>query len=180
MEDEMRSGIGLVIAATVAALSVPQIAKADEQMMPLAISGEWAAVAHHASMTEPPDVCLVMNLKAGFAIRSDGETVQIRVSNDSWSLPTSVHGAIAVAVGNVKLSFDINDNTNTMVNADMEPSEYQPLFDGMDAASSMLVTVGKAAPFSVSLVGSSKATNAFKTCARISGGSSKGGQNPFE
>jgi hypothetical protein len=169
-----------MIAGVVIALLPPKIARADEQMMPLAISGEWAAMAHKPSMTQPPDVCVAMNPKTGVAFWSDGDSVQIRVLNEAWSLPASVKGQIMVAVGNVKLSFDINDNTNKMVDANMESAEYQPLFGAMDSASSMMVTVGKAAPIAVSLLGSSKATNAFKTCAGIKGGSSKGGENPFQ
>lgn len=50
----------------------------------------------------------------------------------------------------------------------------------MDKAAAMAVTVGKAKPISVSLTGSSKAANAFRTCAGIEGGSGKGGENPFK
>ena len=50
----------------------------------------------------------------------------------------------------------------------------------MDAASAMIVTVGKAKPVTVSLIGSTKATNAFRTCAGINGNPKAPGSNPFE
>ncbi len=50
----------------------------------------------------------------------------------------------------------------------------------MDKNAQMKVTVGKAKPMSVSLVGSTKAATAFKTCAGVKGGSSTPDSNPFQ
>ncbi|CAH2606457.1 protein of unknown function (plasmid) [Rhodovastum atsumiense] len=69
-----------------------------------------------------------------------------------------------------------------MVVADVDEDDMIKLFSAMDAASAMVVTAGKAQPVSVSLAGSTKATNAFRTCARI-GGKPKSADpegNPFE
>ena len=43
-----------------------------------------------------------------------------------------------------------------------------------------VLTLGKAKPLNVSLVGSTKAATAFKTCAGVKGGSSDPGSNPFQ
>jgi hypothetical protein len=50
----------------------------------------------------------------------------------------------------------------------------------MAKAASLKLTIGKDAPISVSLDGSTKALNAFRTCAGIGGGGTGGGSNPFQ
>jgi hypothetical protein len=44
----------------------------------------------------------------------------------------------------------------------------------------MTVTGGKAKSFSVSLAGSTKTTNVFRTCAGIKSDAPSGGDNPFK
>ncbi len=50
----------------------------------------------------------------------------------------------------------------------------------MDNSAIMTVTVGKAKPLAVSLVGSTRVTNAFRTCAGINSNAKTPGGNPFE
>jgi hypothetical protein len=47
--------------AAIAAAGLLAPAHAQERMVPLAVSGEWASMAHHPSMIERPDVCITMN-----------------------------------------------------------------------------------------------------------------------
>jgi uncharacterized membrane protein len=155
-------------------------ANADEQLRPLAFGGEWVAVAHSESMVAHPDVCAVANQTSGIVIRAGSDGIQFRATNEKWSLPPDVHGAIAVAVGAWAASLDIEANTDTMIAAEIASDVAAPMFAAMDKAASMSVTVGKAKPFQVSLKGSTKATNAFRTCAGISGNSNSPGSNPFE
>jgi hypothetical protein len=104
----------------------------------------------------------------------------VRVTNDSWTLPANVEGNIAISVGDWKAIFDIDDNTDTMVNAEVPAEVVVPMFAAMDKAGSMSITVGKAKPFPVSLSGSTRATNALRTCAGITGNARTPGSNPFE
>jgi hypothetical protein len=104
----------------------------------------------------------------------------IRESNESWSLPSGVSGEVLVTIGDWSNTFEIDDNTDTMVNAEAAPDVVSAMFAAMDKASAMTVTAGKAKPFSVSLTGSTKATNAFLTCAGIKSNAPGGGDNPFK
>jgi hypothetical protein len=45
-------------------------AVADEQMTPLASQGNWIAMSHSASITDPPDVCFAASVD-GLALRTD-------------------------------------------------------------------------------------------------------------
>ena len=169
--------VTLVIAITLGTVAT---AAADEEIIPLAESGDWAAAAHHTSMTAPPDVCVAMNNEQGVAFRADAEGVQFRVSNTSWSLPTGVKGSISLEIWKYKKSLDINYNTSDVVGAEFSQDEVLELFTQMDNSSSMAIVVGKAKPFTVSLVGSTKATNAFRTCAGIKSNAPSPGSNPFD
>lgn len=155
-------------------------AAADEQMVPLAQSGDWAAIAHRPSMTAVPDVCVAINVRSRVAFWSDGGTVEIRISDSKWSLPTHVDGSIEIVIGDWKTIQTISGNEASMVTAVLDEDTYPAMFAAMDKASSMAVTVGKAKPINVSLAGSSRVTNAFRTCAGITGGDLKGGENPFK
>jgi hypothetical protein len=131
-------------------------------------------------MTDPPDICAASVINGAMMLRSDGTTVELRSSNDSWSLPDGVQGSISFTVSGNTYSFDIVSNTDTMVSADVDADKVQPILDDMAKASSLALTIGKAKPVSVSLSGSSKALNAFRTCAGIGGGAAGGGSNPFQ
>ncbi|KAA5609686.1 hypothetical protein [Rhodovastum atsumiense] len=174
---------GRLVAASLIAASIgAQAARADENLVPLAMSGEWIALAHKTSIVAPPDVCMAMHIKGSIAFRAGYSGTEVRVINSKWSLPSSVNGSINLSVGTFKKSFDITSNTDDMVVADVDEDDMIKLFSAMDAASAMVVTAGKAQPVSVSLAGSTKATNAFRTCARI-GGKPKSADpegNPFE
>src|ERR1700735_5364558 len=171
----MRS-FGILGLALAVSCAIPALA--DEQLIPLAQSGSWAAVEHRPSMADPPDVCLASVINGAMALRSDGSTVELRSGNDSWSLPDGVQGSISFTVNGNTYSFDIVSNTDTMVSADVDADKVQPILDDMAKASSLTLTIGKAKPISVSLSGSSKALNAFRTCAGIGGGADGGGPTP--
>ena len=162
------------------AVFVSASAMADESMRPIARSGDWIAFAHSETMIAKPDVCVAASMPSGVALRSGEDEIQLRVVDQKWSLPTGVSGSVTISVGVWSKSIDIDDNTDTTISVVLPPDIYAPMFEAMDKASTMLVTVGKAKPINVSLAGSTKVTNAFRTCAGISGGAKSGGANPFE
>jgi hypothetical protein len=168
------------IALVVATLASGVVtSRADELMRPLAVSGGWIVTAHQPSMLAPPDVCVLFNPESGVALRAENDGLQFRATNKSWSLPVGVQGNIVVTVGEWNTTLEIDDNTDDMVNAELSEAVSTPMFDAMDKGSSMSVKIGKSKQFMVSLTGSTRATNAFKTCAGIKGGT-KPGSNPFE
>jgi hypothetical protein len=84
-----------------AALPCPR-ARADEQMLPLAASGDWVAVEHSDSETSAPDVCLAMTVPGsgkGLAFRAATSDIEVRLNDESWSLPAQVTGSLVFDVG---------------------------------------------------------------------------------
>jgi hypothetical protein len=175
----MRSAAVVILISAIGSLVIAGAARADEQIVPLAESGDWTAVAHHVSMTAPPDVCMAMT-EQGLLFRADADGVALRMVNKKWSLPTDVHGSISVSVGTWKQTFEITFNTSNMVSSDVQEEDVAPMFAAMDKAGSMSVTVGSAAPTTISLAGSTRVTDAFRTCAGIKSNSKTPGSNPFE
>jgi hypothetical protein len=176
----MKTALVTLSACAIAVLTLP--AAADEQMKLLATSGRWVAAAHSTSMTAAPDVCVVVTtLPTGeqFAIRADVASTEVRLIDEDWSLPAGVTGSLKIDVGAYHHEFNISGNTSAIVSAAAEKDELLLLFAATDKAGSMSVTAGSAKPLVVSLAGSTKATNAFRTCAGIRSSGSGGGSNPF-
>lgn len=84
-----------------------------------------------------------------------------------------------IDVGAYHHEFNIGANTGTLISTGVDHDELLLLFAAMDNAGSMSVTAGSAKPLVISLAGSTKATNAFRTCAGIRNSGSGGGSNPF-
>ena len=152
--------------------------KADEEMIPIAMAGDWVAMAHHTSSISAPDMCVAVSTTKKAIIRADSDNIEFRVVNEGWSLPTSVTGVIEVSVANHEEKFDITSNSGTMVSAEISREKAIDLLDEMTKASSMSVKTGKDKPYLVSLAGSNRVLSAFRTCASLKG-SSGGGTNPF-
>lgn len=153
---------------------------ADEQMTPLAVSGDWVAVAHSDTITDPPDVCLAIEPGTNFAIRADNTDIEFRLANNSWSLPADVTGTLELEVNGNKYPLGITSNTNTMVSATVKQAEFLQIVGDMNNASSMSIIAGDAAPAKIPLDGSNTVMNAFLTCANIQAPSQGGGTNPFQ
>ena len=83
----MRFRAYTIAAAAILTFGVVGTARADEQIATLAVSGDWVAMAHHTSITAPPDVCIAAKDSQGIAFRADTDTVQLRIINEKWSLP---------------------------------------------------------------------------------------------
>lgn len=156
------------------------IALADESLVPIAEKGSWIAFAHRDSMVDRPDVCAATEINSHFAIRADANDVEVRLVNETWSLPADVTGTIVIKVGADDYDLDIGSNTDKMVAAVIPQDKVVPLLDAAAKASLMTVLAGKGKPISVSLSGSSTVLNAFRTCAGISGSAVGGGANPFQ
>jgi hypothetical protein len=174
----IRVGVLVVLAALGAASRV----EAEEGMYPLAASGAWIATEHRQSMTAAPDLCLAITSvgEKGIALRADSSGVELRVLDNKWSLPTDVSGNITVKVKDWEKTFSIEENTSSMIIIHFAAEDILELFENMDKAGSMTISVGHEKPFPGSLAGSTTVTNAFRTCAGIPSHSPSGGNNPFQ
>lgn len=166
------------IACAAVALSLSG-AIANERLITLASGGQWVALARKESVLAPPDTCMVVNAQSGIVLRADHMSLEFRVLDPSWSLPTGARGAVRVAMPGFDRTMNVIDNTATMVIMFLTPEDMGQLIDAMDRAPAMTVTPGSAKPITVSLVGSTRATNAFRTCAGMKGGDAGPGTNPF-
>ena len=176
----MRGLAKSALVCTILGIAASGVAMADEMMVPLVVSGDWAALAHRPTMLAAPDACMVGNFGKGLAFRADSETIELRMMDKKWSLPADIQGSIVVSVGAWKATLEIDSNTSNLVAAVIERDALGPMFAAMDKASSMTVTVGKAPPTVISLAGSTRATDAFRTCAGINSNSKTPGSNPVE
>ena len=131
-------------------------------------------------MPARPDVCVVANMVSGVGLRGDRNGIELRASNQNWSLPSDVEGAVAIAVGTWSTSLEIVGNTGDSIAAMVDGDTALAMFAAMDKAEGMSVTIGKARLFQVSLNGSTRAINAFRTCAGINSNAKTPGSNPFE
>jgi hypothetical protein len=176
-------GVGKVLRAQLVALLLIAFfvanARADDQITPLAQNGDWIALQHAPSVTDPPDVCLAVNPNANFAIRADDTDVEFRLTNTTWALPTDVTGTLELDVNGNKYALHITSNTNTSIAAEVENDQLLKIITDMNKAASMTVVAGTAAPVQVSLSGSNTVITAFLTCANIQAPSQGGGANPF-
>ncbi len=168
--------------SSVLAFAIPGLALADDQMTPLAADGDWIALSHAPSVEDPPDICLAASLpQYGFGLRIDDQgNIDIRYSNDSWSLPANVTGNLKISVNGHKYSYAIQGNTSTTVDAPLTQDQLTSLVTDMEIASSMQVTAGSGAPASIPLDGSKASLTALLTCAGIQNPTNNtGGANPF-
>jgi hypothetical protein len=157
-------------------------ARADEELRPIAVDGNWIALAHYDSLTAPPDVCIAFNPQSEFGVRADGNDIEFRLSNSSWELPTSVTGTLDITINNHAYSFDIDINTDTQVSATVQNDQFMIILGDIMKAGSMKVAPGKGQPETVSLAGSTKIFTAFMTCAGLNmpDSSRPAGANPFQ
>lgn len=167
-----------IIAATLCMAAIS--AFANEQTRILAATGDWAALAHSVDLVSPPDVCLLGHRSSGLAFRHDANGTEARMINKSWSLPAGIEGTITIAAGTWNKTIPIRANTDTAVAAIVDDDDLSPMFAAIDRAATMTIKVGKAKPVVISLAGSTKATNAFRTCAGIKSTTRLPGGNPFE
>ena len=154
-------------------------AVADDNLRVIAQSGDWAAIAHSSSLIAAPDMCGALTSSGALLFRADGDTIEIRVSDKDWSLPANVEGMISLTVGDWRGVWPVSSNNSNQVSGIVTPEDAVAMFGAMDKAGTMTVAVGKAKPRTISLAGSTKVTNAFRTCAGIKGNDGTAGANPF-
>lgn len=161
-------------------LCVGGYALADTQI--IAAQGDWTAGEHTPDAVSAPDVCVAMSdtqIVVVLRVDNQGDT-EVRLSDDSWSLPANASGTIDFTVNGHNYSYPATAMSSTMVDATITQDQLTTLVGDMETASSMQVKAGSAAPTTIPLDGSQVVLTAFMTCAGIPNPSANtGGSNPF-
>jgi hypothetical protein len=133
----------------------------------LVASGDWVATEQRDSPTAPPYLCSAFTRKAGrmFAIQANIVDTEARFADPTWSQPASVPGTLAIDVGAYSATLKVTDNTNNVAIAAITPDQLRFMIGAMEKSNAMTVTPGPAAPDTLSLRGSNRATDAFRACA---------------
>ncbi len=166
----VRSCAGVAIALFLAALPAVGVrpARADQQLRTLVVSGDWTATEQQDASGAAGDVCVAFTAGSdkGFGLRASTADIEIRYSQGNWVLPDNVKGTLAIDVGAYHSILPVTANTRDTAIASITYAQLYGMIAAMESARSMSVTAGYAAPETVSLRGSNRATNAFLSCAR--------------
>ncbi len=148
----------------------------------LVASGDWVATEQRDSTTAPPYLCSAFTRKAGrmFEIQANIVDIEARFADPSWSRPASVPGTLAIDVGAYSATLKVTDNTNNVAIAAIAADQLHGMIGAMEKSNAMTVTPGPAAPQTLSLRGSNRATDAFRACAVRLNAGRKGGPNPVQ
>ena len=159
--------------AALTLIAATSVALADDlQPTVEATSGNWVA----ASFNDGTDtkICVAGSADKRLLFRADANDLEVRTADDSWSLSAGLTGEMKVKVGNVEKVAQMQTFNATTLAGIMQPSDVSQLMDAMDKAPSALVTFGSKKTISVSLMGSTRVMNAFRTCAGVHGFASLG------
>ncbi|HTU54985.1 MAG TPA: hypothetical protein VMF62_13540 [Acetobacteraceae bacterium] len=161
---------GVALAACLAGLpgTGVRLARADDQLRTLVVSGDWTATEQQDASGAARDVCVAFTAESdkGFGLRASTADIEVRYSQDNWVLPDDVKGTLAIDVGAYHSVLPVTANTRDTAIAAITDEQLRGMIAAMERARSMSVTAGYAAPETVSLRGSNRATDAFLSCAR--------------
>lgn len=143
-------------------------ARADQQLRTLVVSGDWTATEQQDAGGAARDVCVAFTAGSdeGFGLRASTADIEVRYSQGNWVLPDNVKGSLAIDVGAFHSILPVTANTRDTAIAAITDGQLRGMIAAMESARSMSVTAGYAAPETVSLHGSNRATDAFLSCAR--------------
>ncbi len=100
-------------------------------------------------------------------------------------MSADVHGDVTFKIGSETKTFPMSALSGTTLAGEVQATDLADLLDAMDKAPFAKILVGKAKPITVSLNGSTRALNDFRTCSTVKGYGDLGGQtvaggNPFQ
>ena len=155
------------VEVTAAACLLAFSAFADDEPQITEQNGSWVAVSYVDGTVT--DVCVASSLGGKLGFRSDKETVEIRSANPEWSLGTNTTGTMTITAGKYSQDFAMNALNGTTLTTVVPASDLIPLLDAFDTASSASITFGKKTKDIVSLSGSTKILNTWRTCTGANG-----------
>lgn len=162
----------LALAAALALLGSGASAKARDTLSQIMAQGDWHADLGRSIETGAPDECIATTLQGGFnfVFLSGADErlseVEVVISHPTWAFTPGAAGNIDINIQGYIVSFRAYelDFPSPLVGK-ISSDTFRRLTDAMTRASSMTVTVGKAAPIALSLTGSTAVMRAFETCS---------------
>lgn len=136
----------------------------DLSVLPDVESGNWAAIHHSPDQGVHTDICLAMSEDQALVFRGDANDLEIRSSNPQWSMSAGQQGEVNITVGNYSHDFKMTAAGASLLVAIVPPDEMKLLFDAMDNAGQAVIRYGQKTTRAVSLLGSTKALNQFRSC----------------
>ena len=130
-------------------------------------SGDWLAVSFHDGPSTI--VCAAGREDHKLAFRADKSDLEIRSEDASWSLPATAEGDMTLTAGTFSSTFHVRAMDAQTLTVIVGVDAIVPLFDAMDKASSLSMRFGDKRASKISLTGSTKIINSFRTCAGTSG-----------
>ena len=153
------------LAAIACFIAAPALGDDEPQMT--AQSGDWAAISYVDGTVT--DVCAATALGGKLLFRSDRSTVEIRSMNSQWSLGTDTTGVMTIKAGTYSHDFGMNAMNGTTLTSVVPPGDLSPLLDAFDKASTASINFGGKTTEVISLVGSTKVLNEWRTCTGANG-----------
>src|ERR1700744_2516709 len=120
-------------------------AMGQQGMTSLADTGAWAAGAYREKATDAPGLCVMSSatqpngldtgLRADLRAQDPAKSLEIRFENNRWELPPNLDGkSYQVVVGTLKLSLQVDMNTNHMIGSYLDLRTLQSLLAATDNA----------------------------------------------
>lgn len=168
------------LACLMSFLAVPALANPDTEVS--VVSGNWMSV--RSTDETGSRICIGASLPV-LGFRASPQGLEIRVTNDAWSMSADVNGDVLFKVGDVTKTISMSPVSGSTLTGLVQSADLAALLDAMDKAPVMRISVGKAKPIAVSLSGSTRAMNDFRTCSSVRGygdlgGKAVAGGNPFQ
>lgn len=138
-------------------------------VMPDVESGNWSALHHSPDQGVHTDICLAMSSGGALVFRGDANDLEIRSGNAQWSMSAGQQGEMNITIGNYSHDFKMTAAGASMLAVVVTPDEMKPLLDAMDSAGQAVIKYGQKTTRVVSLLGSTKVLNQFRSCVATSG-----------
>lgn len=152
----------------------PACAQSNESQIS-EVSGNWVALRHTPDGGITSDVCVAASDDGKMAFRADANSIEFRSTDKKWNMSIGQSGDVTVSAGGVSKTFSMVASDNVTLDVAISADDAKALFAGFDSASVATIRYGEKTTKKVSLLGSTKVINAFKSCAMNAGFADLGG-----
>jgi len=160
----------LGVAALIGGILFPAASFAqDLAIIPDVEVGNWIALHHSPDQGVTTDICIAASADQGLLFRGDAHQLEIRTGNPQWSMTAGQRGEMTVSVGNYSHTFLMIAEGASMLATIVQPDDMKALFDAMDSAGQATLKYGQKTTRLVSLNGSTRALNQFRSCVASNG-----------
>ncbi|MBY4639645.1 hypothetical protein K6L44_06470 [Gluconacetobacter entanii] len=158
------------IAALIGGILLPAVSFAQDMSIITDVeSGNWVALHHSPDQGVRTDICLAASGDEGLLFRADAHQLEIRTGNPQWSMTVGQQGEMTVNIGAYSHTFQMIAEGASMLTTLVQPEDMKALLDAMDNAGQVTLKYGQKTTRVVSLAGSTKALNQFRSCVESNG-----------